>query len=58
MEKQLPQDIIRKSKKCKYGKKASTYREFKKKEKKKKKIKINLVQLFKIPQLKLPFNRL
>ena len=36
MEKQLPQDIIRKSKKCKYGKKASTYREFKKKEKKKK----------------------
>ena len=57
MEKQLPQDIIRKSKKCKYGKKASTYREFKKKEEKKK-IKINLVQLFKIPQLKLPFIRL
>ena len=56
MEKQLPQDIIRKSKKCKYGKKASTYREFKKK--RKKKIKIILVQLFKIPQLKLPFNRL
>ena len=38
MEKQLPQDIIRKSKKCKYGKKASTYREFKKKEKKKSKL--------------------
>ena len=38
MEKQLPQDIIRKSKKCKYGKKASTYREFKKKGKKKSKL--------------------